>query len=192
MKKIIRVIIVILLLLLIPATVTFKRGIDWPFLNCYFLVLTLIAICWYSNETYLIRKTTVEQKELQIQPLLIIDFMEQEGRKGLYLKNIGNGVAMNISIEDRTLKVKNYEFILTSKNMNSLGKGAFMLLKTSINIDNKKILDDSFPWEANLDPQFANSNYEFKITYENIQHIKYSTIVSTGKEGINIKHWGKA
>ena len=59
------------------------------------VVLTGLAIIWYTHETYLLRSETQKQTEFQLRPLVLAQLKDD----AFAVTNYGNGVAFNISIK---------------------------------------------------------------------------------------------
>ena len=87
-------------------------------------VIGLAALVWYCLETRLIRKSSMEQLELQWRPVLVVesglndcngDFGLLDGSP-LNIRNVGNGPALNVSYPGRG---ENY----ASEHLSALGKG---------------------------------------------------------------------
>jgi hypothetical protein len=69
--------------------------------NLSILTLTLIAIIWYSWETRGMKVQIVKQNELAIRPFVIQEKdVIGEAKTLIHFRNIGNGPAFNITIEE--------------------------------------------------------------------------------------------
>lgn len=135
------------------------------------LFLTLLAIIWYSWETYCLRIITAESTRLSNQPILLVS---QEGPdKSLYLSNIGKGHAVDISFQVVSEDPRD--------NWNNSPKHLNM-----IKVDEKKKLTDlflgDFPklLDASLDPKFEGKVCVF-ISFSDILGNRYKTHQSKPK-----------
>lgn len=63
------------------------------------LWFTFIAIIWYSYETFKLRKATERQNKYFVSPMIVVDIKYNY----IKLKNVGNGPAIEISIDCREL-----------------------------------------------------------------------------------------
>ena len=191
MKRIIIISIVVLIVICSWLSISCRLNVNSNSVNNFLIAITFCIIWWYAYETYLLRKTTVEQKELQIQPLLVLDFLGSDNERRAYLKNIGNGIAMNIEIDDIAKKYPKYDLNIDYRLSKSLDKGQQIQLDVMCIIEEGGKHGYSIPHHAAIDPCFATEDQIFRISYKNIQQVSYETIVSTGKSGIIIKSWGK-
>src|SRR3990167_9190032 len=62
------------------------------------LVGTFLVLIWYAYETRQIRKINVQQKDLQLMPVVMFYIRERSGSRRPYLRNIGNNPAMAIQV----------------------------------------------------------------------------------------------
>lgn len=97
-----------ILLLIITGAILFYfpfrclLAVEAQILTPYVLLLTLIAVIWYSLETHGLRKISAEHLELSFKPHLIL-ICKDSRRFCLY--NIGNGPAERVRIDDAVLEV---------------------------------------------------------------------------------------
>jgi len=98
MKKNVRIILVILIIAVL-AYLPFKHFLENKayVLTSYVLLLTLIAVIWYSLETRGLRKISAEHLELSFKPHLLLIYKDN---RRFCLYNIGNGPAVRIRIDD--------------------------------------------------------------------------------------------
>ncbi len=186
----------ILIILLIAITLLIvKMDNILPFIRTGALIVTTLIILRYTIETRRLREEThklgeqsVLQTEIQIRPLLIVTFDEK--MSCFIIKNIGNGIALNVETEG---------IPILALDVNSTLKFSFAKIEVMTQNEEMKmpikVFGDaqelSSDWVANLDPRYANRNYEFRVKYENINGNKYQTIGTTGKGGVHIKKIGK-
>jgi len=99
-------------------------------INDLILGFTFLAIVWYSFETRGLRKATIHQIHLGISPyLLLTTNYENKGvamsNMLLQVKNIGNGVALNVFSDEHKLLDNNKEVTYTMQLMDTLSPGEF-------------------------------------------------------------------
>ncbi|MBI4722661.1 MAG: hypothetical protein HY769_06665 [Candidatus Stahlbacteria bacterium] len=156
-----------------------------PVINTGTVIVTAGIILWYTIETYRLRRQSVLQTEIQIRPLLIIILKED-----FTIKNIGNGIALNVEIEDIVIDM-NEPHKFSFDKINAISQNEEIgLPRVRVFKDDQKVPADSFqllPFVVGLYPRYASRNYEFRLRYENINGEKYQSIVITGKDGVHIK-----
>ena len=90
--------------------------ISWELINRILVVLGFLVVVIYTKETYKLRKINNDQKDLQIYPLPHMFFSKysDNGLPRIELENIGNGTALDITIEPIEFKydksTKRFEF----------------------------------------------------------------------------------
>lgn len=144
------------------------------------LLLTLLGIIYYALETNKLRKATIDHNELMIRPCLTI----VKGLNKSKLRNIGNGTAINISIEDYKIRVvaflglKDEEFTFKWDHINKhLMSNDDMKLGEYYDEKNSKL--NKLLKEKGYDPfdfPFLHSsfeNYSLKIFYNDISNNHY-------------------
>jgi len=95
MKKLLYTLIGYFLLLIIAFFA--GSGCDqWNYLSTIAIILTGAILIWYTWETNLLRMEAHRQNEIQLRPFVLL-VPEQEQ---FQLRNIGNGTALNVSIQD--------------------------------------------------------------------------------------------
>jgi hypothetical protein len=62
------------------------------------LLLTALAIIWYTFETRRLAKEVVRQNEISLRPLVLPEFTGNAGQRIFKLKNCGTGCALNVRI----------------------------------------------------------------------------------------------
>ena len=150
--------------------------IQWNFSNkisAIILWITAIAIIWYTLEVA--KSTKISLKPV---PVLLYDNTTRKFR----IENVGNNTAINVKIEDVILSKEHLIKIIFSETpVLRAGESKGILVK---NIAGGK--ETNFPFTANLDPEYANSNFNIKITYQDIEGRNYKLTITTGKDGIKI------
>jgi len=148
------------------------------------LYLTLIAIFWYSWETRGLRAQTVLQNELVLRPRIIF-YANPAG--SFWVKNIGNGAALDVEIKDYSLDVPcagKVIFKFECQNILEVGHSS----ELSIKIKNNGETDDcpSF-FLVQFKPLVAPHTHEIRFEYKNVLGKKYDEDTSRlGKEMLQI------
>jgi len=146
-------------------------------LQTWAIIVSGFILIWYSWETRLLRVIAADQKDQQIQPLIIYE----NRRAGHYIKNIGNGVALNIKIDQ--VLIGGAEDIVVSfpGSIPVLMSGQEVQVKGEFRINGVELSDIN--GTAHLSIGFSNQTSNISIGYSNIKHAKYSTTeqISPGK-----------
>jgi hypothetical protein len=148
------------------------------------LVLTLLAVLWYSWETRKLRiqseksiKLTEKHLELSYMPHLILILQ----RGGLYLYNIGNGSAVNVGIEDKIVSPANYPERLRFACPPIIKKDECLPIEVKILTKDGKHEDPSARIEF-IKPPDATDTIEVTVRFENLVGIKYTYPLKLGKD----------
>ncbi len=176
------------------------------FIKAVTLIATAGILLWYTIETYKLRKQSVLQTEIQIRPLLIThSFIIFGEEPRVIIKNIGNGVALNVETEDIVVHEPSIAALIWNGDTNEPIRVSFdkinvisqseeKTLPMKVFIDGPDVTNGPDAVKlivAELGSRRANRNYEFKLKYENINGDKYQSVVTTGKDGVHIKEIGK-
>jgi len=138
------------------------------------LSLTFLAILWYAWETRGLKIQIIRQTELSLRPLVLIDWISP----GKYvLKNIGNGPALDIQIDEISLidelAIK-YSFkridLLETKEQRDLE----ILIggRTAIIMELGAIM-----------PHSAGKDFDYFIKYADLNGMRYESNGKVGKVG---------
>jgi hypothetical protein len=172
-------IIIYLIVTLLPLFIC----VDTELAQTLAIILTGVIICYYTWETQKLRKETQSQTDLQIQPLPVIII---EGIK-YKLKNIGNGTAIRINIEDIELS----DIKLSSDTPSIKYRMRF--------ISDLQIVESNDPIELNFeilqngiyipnelakwhDPKNTDKKFFIKMTFNDIRGKKYRIIETIEKK----------
>jgi len=149
-------------------------------LSPYLLFLTLVAIFWYSWETRGLKKEMVLQNELSLRPRLIFFAISQ---RTLWVKNIGNGAALDIQIGDYLLKFSDImEILYRFECQNMLEPGEASELSVKIG-EGEAPRDAGYMELAQLEPMSAPNTLEIRFIYKNVLGKEYKDDTSRlGKE----------
>jgi hypothetical protein len=136
------------------------------------LSLTFLAILWYSWETRGLKIQMRRQTELSLRPLVLIDWISSGG---YILRNVGNGLALNIQTDDISIVDELgaiYSFkkidLLTAKDQKDLG----------ILIGERPAT--GFALGAIL-PHSAVRDFDYLIRYTDIDGTRYQSSGQIGK-----------
>jgi hypothetical protein len=157
----------------------------------------LVVGAWVAYETLKLRRLTSKQIQIQIAPVLVVYFRENPER--ITVRNIGNGVAFDVKFEKITIfledieKEANYDLGIYSPPV--LTPEEERKVQGSMYLDGKEISKnitrsgDGTVW---LIPKYANADFEFIISYFDMQGDKYGSKVSAGKKGVKLISYKKA
>lgn len=166
------------------------------------LGLTMIAAVVYAYFTLRILNNSVEQLREKIMPLPVVyargDGLSSNNKKIFRVRNIGNGTALNITIEPFFLKVfdqkekkllKKYEYTLNMKDPNILIKDEERDLVADTYVNGEHSNGDLlFPY---LHPEYANKKIPLSIYYEDIKGNRYSVKIGFGKGNLSVIDYPK-
>lgn len=127
----------------------------------------------------------IKEIELKIKPVIIIDFNEQE--EEFFIKNVGNGTAMNIKIDDVLLiEPLNLKYIF--HNINAITPNEIKKLNYTAYINNTDFSTSEL--YGKLNPKYIA--FQFVVTYYNIKEKEYISKFGCSKDGIKLIRKGKA
>jgi hypothetical protein len=173
---IVAAIIAVLALLLFGCIFKWKSEMTSP----YLLFLTLVAIFWYSWETRGLKKQMVLQNEFSLRPRLV--FYAIAGRQ-LRVKNIGNGAALNIHVDDYLLEfpgIMNILYAFECQNILEPGEHCQLFVKTKTGAE---IRDAEQMELVQLEPLSAPRTVEIGLSFKNVIGEEYKADTSKlGKE----------
>ncbi len=180
MKKLTFFIMAYFVLLLIVFFV--DSGCDnWNHLSTIAIILTGAILIWYTWEANLLRLESQRQTEIQLRPFVII----VPSLLGLHLKNIGNGTALNVSVEDVQVDTNFDVKIHFPDHTPVLMKDETTEAIRVEGYNNGKPAGDFF--NAHLYPEYANRDLKLRIEFQNVESQAYfvEETVSPGKMNIN-------
>lgn len=153
-------------------------------LNAFVLVLTLLTLLIYTIATLGLWKEARLQSYLSISPLLIFEI----NGNNFFIRNVGNGAALNISMDDLRIFVKDTPkrnvLQLVFEEVNTLESKDRKQLTFRNYQDGKETSADISPY---LNPKYQKkSNQIFILLYTNTVGIRYYTKFRTGKDGIRV------
>jgi hypothetical protein len=153
---------------------------DWTARQTWAVILTGLAIVWYTWETVLIRRATLAQRELQLRPFVVLE-PKREG--GFYAHNVGYGPALNVRVEDVT--VDQIEDVVVrfpeSVYMIAAGKSANLAAQS---FKKGKPAGDFFL--AHLDPTYANRDLRVRITFQNAEMRSYAVTEAVRSQELSV------
>jgi hypothetical protein len=153
---------------------------DWTARQTYAVVLTGLAIIWYTWETKLLRHATLAQRELQLRPLVVLE-LKKEG--GFWAHNVGYGPALNVSVDEVTIDQTEEVVVRFPAAICILeaGKSAHVVAES---FKKGKPADDFFL--AHLDPQYANRDLRLRVTFQNAEMRPYSVTESVRPQVLSV------
>lgn len=146
-------------------------------LQTWAIIVSGFILIWYSWETRLLRVIASVQKDQQIQPLIIYE----NRRASHYIKNIGNGVALNIRV-NKVLIGGSEDIEVTFPNSTPvLSPGEEIQVKGKFKMNGVELSDTN--GTAHLSTRFSIDTSIMTISYSNIEHRRYLTReqISPGK-----------
>lgn len=146
-------------------------------LSVIVLVGTLLIVCWYTVETHLMKDAIKDQVDISVRPCLAIT--KSDSDSSFKICNIGNGVAVNIRVEDLILG-SDLGFMLTFNKTLYLKPGQEEVIEITTR---RKEGVSSIPLDAHLDAKYSNKQYSISIQFEDMMHRKYQQELSLGKDG---------
>jgi len=155
---------------------------DWISLaTMIVLAVTAVAILWYSYETRKMRNEMVKQTELSIRPQIVAR-LDEKGEY-FYVKNVGHDAAFNILTNEYYL-VGPLTVKLIFDRIDALMPREEKRLDYKVYTAGKKEIE--LRPIAEFNPEWHTLNFILKITYDNIEAIKYLTKIQCGKDGIKL------
>jgi hypothetical protein len=138
------------------------------------LALTFIAIVWYAWETRGLKIQMIKQTELNLRPLVLIDWINPEK---YVLRNIGNGPAINIQVEEiMIVEVPELKYLFRRIDV----------IETREQRDLEILFGgreaDTFELGA-ITPHSAVKSFTYSIKYTDLNGTKYESIGLIGKGG---------
>ena len=155
--------------------VLFPKMID--FLGSYILLLTLLAIVFYSWETSQLRTLSMRQIELSLKPHLEIVFQRAHFR----LYNIGNGPAVHVEIEDvKVVPPGKQPKILRFTCPPVIKKDEYLPIDIEIRTHDGEDREVEVP-SGFFTPPLAKETISINVHYENLTGTKYGHKLIIGK-----------
>jgi hypothetical protein len=142
------------------------------------LILTFLALLWYSFETRGMKNQLVRQNELSLRPCILISYEIDQG--SYCFINVGNGPALHVQL-------KEIPFLESEDNCFTYKTDACDLIvpkgrsRVVFREDNGSIAS-AFHLGA-IDPKSAINTFDITATYSSIDDIKYATYGKMGKIG---------
>ena len=183
-------------------------GDQYGLLQTVVLALTLIAIVWYTFETHRMQEavgaqveTAVRQTNLGILPIFVSVFgaLQVENEREhlvdvLELENIGNGVALNITVDKLEVELDYEEgeelfenSAITFDAVMSIPPGQREIVphKSETSKPGMQEVADAgiLDWMDRLKPERAVKDYELTIRFMDILGNRYVQVIHIGKSG---------
>ena len=151
------------------------------------LLVTFVAIVWYSLETRWLRKETALQTELQLRPLLTITYVDDVNRP-LYLENIGSGLARDVQFQETGFPGDGPYVFIRWAAVDYLKAGERRGLRAQVFVrENNQdvLLEDDYEGigpAAHFSPRVARDAPLFVvIDYGNLVNVRYRTTIANRK-----------
>lgn len=203
--------LVIAVFVAIAVIAAFLNGFQdrFTYIQTVVLTLTLIVVVWYTYLTHKVQEAMVQQTNVNILPIIEIDLFLEGGtaqtddgllievrQSYLRLRNIGNGTALNVTIDDMLIKDS-----MSSPLGYYLGDPLwFGTLSSLAPNEARKIHDEQFYDRQNtkivgmgrpnilkyLSPGIARRDYQLVIRFSDMLGNKYAQIYTIGKSGTSI------
>jgi len=152
---------------------------DWNQTEAVAVALTGAIIIWYTWETNLLRSEAQRQIEIQLRPFVVVI----PGNKKFRISNIGNGPALNVSIEDVLVDPNLDISIHFPDYISFLSKGETVDVHAE-SYKRGKPVGDFF--NAHLNPSYANQTLLLKIEFQNVEEQRYSVEERVSPEKMQI------
>jgi hypothetical protein len=187
--------VVLAIVMLVPVGMMFF-GWKLSSLNDVLIWLTGIVVLVYTIETQGLRFEMVRQNEMALKPFLVLFVKGNPWQRQLVLKNIGQGAALFVRIEDVLLgkvvgdlaamrdRVVGGVATFTQYNYIESGEEAGVQALCATDPRAGRINLDFLP---SIDPDKAQDNYEMTIHYQDVEGRPYQTHMRIGKDGVEIK-----
>ncbi len=174
---------------------------EFGYLQTIILALTLLAVLWYTIETRRMQKAVAAQVQLSVLPFFVayvgdVQVENELGRSidALELGNIGNGVALSVTIDDIDIEFGGEmqerqiwpDAYLTFDPLMSVPNGVKALV-THVSFVSKEQENNRIPqfdWMHHLKPPRAAKNYEMKIRFMDVLGNRYVQVIHVGKGGL--------
>jgi len=169
-------VVCLLVIILFPKTISF--------LGSYILLLTLLAIVFYSWETSQLRiqskrqiELAQEQMELSLKPQLEIVFQRAHFR----LYNVGNGPAVQVRIDDKIVSPARYPVRLRFICPSIIEKDECLPIELKV-LKEDGSCEDGSTCLGFITPPLAMETYDIKVRYENLMGKPYDRGLKIGKD----------
>ena len=169
-------VVCLLVIILFPKTISF--------LGSYILLLTLLAIVFYSWETSQLRiqskrqiELAQEQMELSLKPQLEIVFQRAHFR----LYNVGNGPAVQVRIDDKIVSPARYPVRLRFICPSIIKKDECLPIELKV-LKEDGSCEDGSTCLGFITPPLAMETYDIKVRYENLMGKPYDRGLKIGKD----------
>ena len=120
-----------------------------------------IVVIWYTWETALLRQESQRQTRLQLQPYVVF---EPQG-DGFVLRDIGNGAALNVRVEDVIISEESDIIVTVPGSVPVLPAGEKRRVEATSVVKGKG--QGTF-FVAHLDPKHASLEIEVTLVYQDI------------------------
>jgi hypothetical protein len=152
--------------------------IDWSAVTAVATIATCLVVIWYTVETQKLRRLSERQIELLVRPVVIARY--ETGN--LYVRNIGQGSAFNVSIQNIELTdevPQHTEYIIGfPQPVETLQPEQERMLHPFAENNGIRVAPDGLM--DNLDPQLTQTQFTLTVEYDNVDGLHYKTKIEIG------------
>jgi len=151
------------------------------FIQTWATIVAGLILLWYTWETMLIRQIANAQREISIQPFVVL-----KNVNGQYLlENLGSGVALNVFVASIVKGDEDYKLEISFPQKIAVLKAqSEVAIKPVTKINNEEA---SEIYAAAIDPKYANEATEVNISFSNVEGRKFSVAVIISPNNLSIK-----
>ena len=153
------------------------------FLSITISFLTFVAVIWYTYETYKMQRAIAHQLDVEVSPYLSLVRVKTDTageRDKFELKNLGNGTALNISIDDVKLCSEPL-IILKFFDIPYLQPNEKSIIHAQNYQDNEPITPG---FGVELDEKYSDNNHEVTLRYFDVLNRQIIQKLTLGKSGL--------
>jgi hypothetical protein len=143
--------------------------------------VTGIVLAWYTWETWGLRCAANAQTEQQIQPFVILERGERDRK--FQLRNLGSGLALNLSIDDIVID-QDEQIVIRFGTVVLLPAGACADVAAE-SFQRGRHVGDFFT--AHINPRYATMALDVCVRFHNIKMVRYVVATSVGPRTMIIK-----
>jgi len=156
--------------------------------NAWLVFLTGLVLIWYTRETQELRRAAWAQRELDIQPLVIVEKIDpaEFGGKEFRIRNLGRGVALNVSVDDVPLTDDGEDryLIRFEESIAFLPPNQTALI-ASASYQGSRRLGSRF--HASLDPRYTTFESTIRVRFSNAEMKQYELIATIAPRDFMIR-----
>lgn len=140
-----------------------------------------LILLWYTWETMLIRQIANSQREIAIQPFVVLKNLNGK----YYLENLGSGVALNVSVQTILKGDDSYRLEISfPKKIAVLRAQSEELLNPITKVNGAEVNNTH---AACINPKYANEETEVNIRFSNVEGRVFLVKVIVSPNNLSIK-----